>query len=119
MEIKEMAKLVYDLATEKGWHDRLQTEDEYIERCCNNLHDEVSELHTSWRNNELNELCDKAEKMREAGIEPLTNKEEEFADIVIRVMDDCMELGVDLESAIIRKHAFNKTRPHRHGGKRS
>lgn len=42
----------------------------------------------------------------------------EFADIVIRVMDLCSHLGIDLGKAILEKHQYNVTRPFKHGGKR-
>lgn len=42
---------------------------------------------------------------------------EELADIVIRVMDLAEHLGLDLEYEITLKHAFNKTRPVKHGKK--
>ena len=115
----QIADAVYDLAWIKGWHSKDEGEDTFVERSCNNLHDEVSELHEAWRNNRLHDLCDKSDAMKAAGIEPLTNIEEEFADIVIRALDDCRKLGVDIQSAVERKHQFNATRPLRHGGKRS
>lgn len=114
-----LAKEIHELAKEKGWHSFDETEDRFVERACNNLHDEVSELHEAWRNNELRNLCDKASGMIEAGLEPLTCLEEELADIVIRVLDNAVRLGVDIESAVFRKHEYNKTRPHRHGDKKS
>ncbi len=119
MRINELADAVHLLAWNKGWHSESENEDSFIERACNNLHDEISELHESWRNNKLRLLCDKADEMRRAGIDPLTNLEEEMADIIIRVLDNCRKLDVNIESAIIRKHRFNTTRPIRHGGKRS
>lgn len=42
----------------------------------------------------------------------------ELADVVIRVMDLCEYYGIDLEAAIAEKHAFNVTRPFKHGGKK-
>ena len=88
-------------------------------RACNNIHNEVSELHEAWRNNKLNKLCDKSKKMIKLGIKPLTCAEEELADIVIRALDNSRQYGIDIESAILRKHEYNKYRPFRHGGKRS
>jgi hypothetical protein len=43
----------------------------------------------------------------------------ELADCVIRIFDLCGALGLDLEGAIEAKHAYNRTRPFRHGGKRA
>jgi NTP pyrophosphatase (non-canonical NTP hydrolase) len=42
----------------------------------------------------------------------------ELADVVIRVLDLAETLGIDLETAMEQKDAYNQTRPHRHGGKR-
>jgi NTP pyrophosphatase (non-canonical NTP hydrolase) len=42
---------------------------------------------------------------------------EELADVVIRVFDAAEGLGLDILAAIARKHAYNLTRPYRHGGK--
>lgn len=39
----------------------------------------------------------------------------ELADAVIRVLDLAGALGVDLESAMLAKHDYNKSRPYRHG----
>lgn len=117
--INEIADAVHDLAKSKGWHNPDESEDAFVERACNNLHDEVSELHEAWRNNRLHKPCDKADKMLAAGVEPLTCIEEEFADIIIRALDNCRRLGVDIDKAIRAKHEFNATRAHRHGGKRS
>jgi len=42
----------------------------------------------------------------------------ELADVVIRIMDYFGKKDWDLNEAIEMKIAFNKTRPHRHGGKK-
>jgi NTP pyrophosphatase (non-canonical NTP hydrolase) len=117
--IEEIADIVYQLAWEKGFHDPNETEDSFIERMCNNLHDEVSELHEAWRNNKLRLPCDKTHLMIVHNIPPLSCLEEELADIIIRALDNAMRLHIDILSAIQRKHAFNMTRPEKHGGKRS
>ena len=44
--------------------------------------------------------------------------EEELADVVIRCMDWAAAKGYRLADAITAKHEFNKTRTHRHGGKK-
>lgn len=41
----------------------------------------------------------------------------ELADCIIRILDYCGKEGIDIEGIIRLKHEYNKTRPHRHGGK--
>lgn len=41
----------------------------------------------------------------------------ELADVVIRVLDFCYTEGIDLESIIEEKLAYNATREHKHGKK--
>lgn len=44
--------------------------------------------------------------------------EEEYADTVIRIMDDAEAKGLRLGEAIIAKIEFNRNRPRKHGGKK-
>lgn len=41
----------------------------------------------------------------------------ELADAIIRITEMAAERGMDLDEAVRHKAAFNKSRPHRHGGK--
>jgi NTP pyrophosphatase (non-canonical NTP hydrolase) len=40
---------------------------------------------------------------------------EELADCVIRILDLCGHMGIDLGAVIAAKHAYNTTRPRKHG----
>lgn len=112
-DINAIAKNVFALAKEKGWHRLSETENEFIERTCNNLHDEVSELHEAWRNNRLHEPCDKEGS-------GLTCLEEELADIIIRALDSATTLGItDISEIVRKKHLYNANRSFMHGGKKS
>lgn len=42
----------------------------------------------------------------------------ELADVLIRIADTCGRYNIPLEEALKLKLAYNKTRPHRHGGKK-
>ena len=44
--------------------------------------------------------------------------EEEFADVIIRIMDMAHRRGYRLAPAILAKMQFNESRPYKHGGKR-
>lgn len=41
----------------------------------------------------------------------------ELADCIIRILDWAGKEGMDMESIINEKMAYNRTRPYRHGGK--
>lgn len=41
----------------------------------------------------------------------------EFADVLIRLLDECYRHDVDLEAEYERKMAYNRTRAYRHGGR--
>jgi hypothetical protein len=43
----------------------------------------------------------------------------EFADVIIRILDTCYTLDIPIADALLNKHAYNITRPYRHGGKRA
>ena len=107
--MRAWALLCWRSAEEHGFHD------EGVNDSCPawvaNLHGEVSELWEAYRKGSLNEPCDKPA--------PLTNAEEELADIVIRVFDTAVQLDIDIENAVEIKYSYNLTRPFRHGGKQS
>lgn len=39
----------------------------------------------------------------------------ELADALIRILDTAEAEGIDLETVVVDKHAFNEGRPHKHG----
>lgn len=114
--LDQIADAVHENARNHGFHDDPNLE-LFLERHLNLLHDEISELHDAIRSGKAHNLCDKANKMKDLGLIPVTNLEEEYADIVIRVLDQCRRLGIDIARAVATKHAYNVTRPHMHGKK--
>lgn len=112
-QLNELAEHVWNTAKGKGFHD----EPVPLAVSTANLHSEVSELWESFRAGTLREPCDKAAKMAELGLRPLTCIEEELADVVIRALDTARENGVDIARAVSVKDAYNQTRPHKNGGK--
>ncbi len=117
--LNKMADDVYSVSTLKGWHehDAGKSETEIVAAFVANIHAEASELWEAYRAGKLRAPCDKAAKMESLGMPALTCIEEELADLIIRVLDGSKALGVDIGRAVEAKHAFNATRPQRHGGK--
>lgn len=112
--INSLAAQVHATACAKGWHDAL----------CNDG-EPTNERIGAWVALMHAELSEALEELRKGGsLKPYTGeggKPEgfviELADCVIRIMDCCEALGINLGEAIIRKMEYNETRPHRHGGK--
>lgn len=99
-------------SVEHGWWDGKPSYDDRIDSIPQNLlliHSEVSEAANAFANNKIEtyEIDGKPEGVFA-----------ELADVVLRAFDLAGACGVDLEHLIELKHAYNKTRPYRHGNKR-
>jgi NTP pyrophosphatase (non-canonical NTP hydrolase) len=110
--IRDWQTEVHRLAREKGWHPP-----EIDPRDPNRALALLMLITT--------ELAEAAEDIRDGYWTPAkecdTGKPvgvpSEIADAAIRILDACEAWGIDLQAAIEEKHAYNMTRPHRHGGK--
>lgn len=111
MNLNTLRDELHQLARDKGWYDQPESEDQFIARFVANTHGELSELWEAHRKGNLRAPCDK-----DAG---LTYLEEEMADILIRTLDACGRLNVDIERAVRLKHEHNKSRAYRHGNKKA
>jgi NTP pyrophosphatase (non-canonical NTP hydrolase) len=121
--IREWAKEVHQVARSKGWHPRAPMESGALDVALISswlclIHSEVSEALEDLRviNPRQIPILELQTITRAGDGKPL-GFASEMADIVIRVMDVCSALGIDLEEAIYIKNEYNKTRPERHGGK--
>lgn len=109
MTIKDWQTKVHKVALEHGWYNPPKTPTEAIAL----MHSELSEALEELRNGKpldlvyYNDL--KPDKPEGFGVE--------LADCVIRILDTCEYIGIDLEQMILLKNAYNETRPYRHGGK--
>ena len=126
MNIKALTKAIHENAVEHGWWEEERSFPEIIALC----HSELSEALEEYRNrfgvdetyytcscepgNESTsphvcKFCHSGQKPEGIAIE--------LADCIIRILDYCGKMDIDIENAILTKHEYNKTRPYRHGGK--
>lgn len=117
--LNTLAQGVYDNAASHGWHDQKEdrSDVENYAIWLININGEAAELWESARLGTLTQPCDKADKMEAVFGQSLTCEEEELADIIIRAIDTAAARGLDIGRAVLLKHAYNKTRAHKHGGK--
>ena len=107
--IEVLAKECWQIAEDNGFHDKNKRST--LERAMLVV-TELSELSESARNGTLGQPSDHIPEHTQAA--------EEWADVLIRAFDHCVDDGVtheQLASALLAKMDFNRTRGYRHGGK--
>ena len=121
--LSDMAEEVYEINLQLGWQPSANT----FGDCMALLHSEVSEALEAFRKHDLEDatrpICGWAaahpgEVCAEHGPSKPEGVGSEFADVLIRLLDDCKMYGIDLQAEYERKIAYNRTRQWRHGGKR-
>lgn len=117
MTISEMQQMVHALSVEKGWWDGVEPYTGHYQPTVDQVGMRIALIHSE--GSEALEDVRTGDMVTVQDIETgkLSGFPTELADIVIRAMDLAGGMGIDLEAEIRRKHAFNKTRPYRHGGK--
>ena len=105
--LNELAKEIHKNAVDHGWWDEIRVFPEIL--CL--IHSEVSEALEEYRDNHLPDEVYYGENGKPEGI-PV-----ELADVIIRILDYCGQVGIDIDKVLMEKHEYNKGRPYRHGGK--
>jgi NTP pyrophosphatase (non-canonical NTP hydrolase) len=100
----DLQEAAHENAVAHGWwEDRYKSDAE----CIALMHAELSEALEAMRDG----------NPRSAKIRGFSCVEEEFADVIIRIMDLAGMHRLNVAEAIIAKMNYNKTRPYKHGGK--
>ena len=111
MHIKECQKECFKIAVSKGWWN----EDRNVGELIALMHSELSEALEEYRSGrDFDDIYYHPEKPKKPEGIPI-----ELADCVIRIFDFAESKGINLELAIMKKMAYNRTRPYRHGGKKA
>lgn len=137
MEIKKFAHEVHENAKAHGWWDEERSFGELIALCHSELSEALEEYRNGHKPDETYYSCKapitkpvNTEEFKGCPVCPdLCNNQcaghygkmegipSELADVIIRVLDMAEHYGIDIETALKEKHAFNKARPYKHGGK--
>lgn len=109
MNIKELCEESHKTALEHGWWEG---DPSLPEKLCL-MHSELSEALEEYRDGKGISEWYQNKLGKFVGI-PI-----ELADCVIRIADLCGRYGIDLDECLRVKLEYNKSRPHRHGGKKA
>jgi NTP pyrophosphatase (non-canonical NTP hydrolase) len=141
ISIEELQSQVHKTALEHGWWPLIVTSKNIIDFEQVNIpeklmlmvselgealefyRDDVGMLGPVYWLSESNEWVNDKEKEINKTIEALASTKPdgfwvEIADVIIRILDLAGAYDIDMEELVKLKHAYNKTRPYRHGGKK-
>jgi NTP pyrophosphatase (non-canonical NTP hydrolase) len=115
LTINDLCKHAHEAAMTKGWYDKERELPELLMLTVSELSECLeADRENHWTNVIIRELADNFNLGR---FKEYVNHsvEDELADTFIRLSDICGFYGIDIESHIRAKMAYNETRPNKHG----
>lgn len=111
---KELQGEIHQIAKSKGWYKKKPTIGELIALCHSELSEALEEYRKFGKCNK--KYCRLIAKDSLQDNKPV-GFSVELADCIMRILDMCEYLKIDIEKAIRIKIEYNKTRPYKHGNK--
>lgn len=115
-DLQKMQAEVLEVNQANGWFEDDRTFGDDIAL----LHTEVSEMFEAFRDGGFADQTNSVPQTRN-GETTLPKPEgvgSEAADVLVRLLDTCERHNIDIVYEFNRKLAYNRTRGHKHGGKR-
>jgi NTP pyrophosphatase (non-canonical NTP hydrolase) len=107
MSLNELAKKIHQNAVNHGWWENERSLPEILMLCVSELSEALEEVRNG---HDVKEVYIKEGKPE--GVPT------ELADCIIRILDYCGHVGIDIQKVLEEKHVYNKGRTYRHGGKK-
>lgn len=115
MNINEFAKAVHENAVSHGWWDEPRSGAEVIALCHSELSEALEEMRKGMPKEYVNIGSGITTDTALFGTRKTEGVAVEMCDCIIRILDYLAEIGVDVESVLMRKHLYNAGRPYKHG----